>query len=100
VEQLDGLERWIAREFGDEAAEAPLAGPLTMLQKLREQDLEPEPPDNKPRIRKGTAEDRRVAVEDKDMRHGRRSKSKRFNGYKEHIACDLDTELIIACGSE
>jgi hypothetical protein len=65
---------------------------------LREQDLDPEPPDGKPRIRKGTAVDRRVSVEDKDMRHGRKSKSKRFNGYKGHIACDLDTELIVACG--
>ena len=98
VEQLDRLERWIARELGDEAAEPPLAEPLATLRQLREQDLDPEPPDDKPRIRKGTAEDRRVSVEDKDMRHGRKSKSKRFNGYKGHIACDLDTDLIVACG--
>jgi hypothetical protein len=31
------------------------------------------------------------------MRHGRKSKSKRFNGYKQHIATDLDTTLILAC---
>lgn len=98
VEQLDRLERWIVREFGEDAAEPPLAEPLATLRQLREQDLDPEPPDGKPRIRKGTAEDRRVSVEDKDMRHGRKSKSKRFNGYKGHIACDLDTELIVACG--
>jgi hypothetical protein len=98
VEQLDRLERWIAREFGEDASEPPLAEPLATLRQLREQDLDPEPPDNKPRIRKGTAEDRRVSVEDKDMRHGRKSKSKRFNGYKGHIACDLDTSLILACG--
>jgi hypothetical protein len=98
VEQLDRLERWIAAELGDEAAKPPLAESLATLRQLREQDLDPEPPDNKPRIRKGTAKDRRVSVEDKDMRHGRKSKSKRFNGYKGHIACDLDTELILACG--
>jgi hypothetical protein len=98
VEQLDRLERWIAREFGDETAQPPLAEPLATLRQLREQDLDPEPPDGKPRIRKGTVEDRRVSVEDKDMRHGRKSKSKRFNGYKGHIACDLDSELILACG--
>ncbi|WP_394823791.1 IS1182 family transposase [Pendulispora albinea] len=97
VKQLDGLERWIARELGEEAGEPPLAEPLATLRQLREQDLEPEPPDNKPRIRKGTAEDRRVSVEDKDMRHGHKSKAKRFNGYKGHIACDLDTNLIVAC---
>jgi hypothetical protein len=31
------------------------------------------------------------------MRHGRKSKSKRFNGYKRHIAADLDSHLILAC---
>jgi hypothetical protein len=98
VAQLDRLEQWIARELSDKASQPPLAEPLAMLRQLREQDLDPEPPDGKPRIRQGTAEDRRVSVEDKDMRHGRKSKSKRFNGYKGHIACDLDTELIIACG--
>lgn len=97
VEQLDRLERWIGRELGAEAEEPPLAEHLATLRQLREQDLDPEPPDNKPRIRKGTAEDRRVSVEDKDMRHGRKSKSKRFNGYKGHIACDMDTQLIVAC---
>jgi hypothetical protein len=28
---------------------------------------------------------------------GRTSSSKRFNGYKQHIATDLDTALILAC---
>ena len=31
------------------------------------------------------------------MRHGRKSKSKRFNGYKRHLARDLDSDLILAC---
>jgi len=31
------------------------------------------------------------------MRHGRKSKTKRFNGYKQHIANDLDTKLVLAC---
>jgi hypothetical protein len=97
VEQLDRLEAWIRREFGAQAAESPLVEPLATLRQLREQDLDPEPPGGKPRIRRGTAEDRRVSVEDKDMRHGRKSKSKRFNGYKSHIANDLDTGLILAC---
>lgn len=30
------------------------------------------------------------------MRHGRKSKSKRFNGYKQHLAADLDTTIILA----
>ena len=31
------------------------------------------------------------------MAHGRKSKSKRFDGYKEHIANELDSGLIVAC---
>jgi len=57
----------------------------------------PEPPDGGQQIRQGVAADRRVSIEDKQMRHGRKSKSKRFNGYKRHIAADLDTDLVLAC---
>jgi hypothetical protein len=31
------------------------------------------------------------------MRYGRKSKSKRFNGFKRHIAADVDRGLILAC---
>lgn len=32
------------------------------------------------------------------MRHGRKSKSQTIKGYKSHLAGDLDTNLIVACG--
>lgn len=97
VEQLDHLESWIHREFAEAVIEPPLFDHLATLQQLRRQDLEPEPPGGKAKIREGTVAERRVSVEDKEMRHGRKSKSKRFNGYKGHIAIDLDTGLILAC---
>ena len=31
------------------------------------------------------------------MRHGRKSKSKRFNGYKQHLSTHLDAGLVLAC---
>jgi len=31
------------------------------------------------------------------MRHGRKSKSKRFDGYKQHVSTDLETDLVLAC---
>src|SRR5260370_41704898 len=31
------------------------------------------------------------------MRHGRKRKTKLFNGYKRHIARDLDAKLVLAC---
>ena len=49
------------------------------------------------RIRQAVAQDRRVSVEDGEMRHGRKSQSKRFNGFKQHIAAEMDLDLIVAC---
>jgi hypothetical protein len=97
VEQLDCLESWIHREFAEDVVQPPLLDHLATLHQLRQQDLDPEPPGGKAKIREGTVEERRVSVEDKEMRHGRKSKSKRFNGFKGHIAIDLDTSLILAC---
>ena len=97
VEQLDALEDWIQKKLPDEVTQPPLAEHLATLRQLREQDLEPDPSGNGPRLRRGVATDRRVSIEDADMRHGRKSKRKRFNGYKRHIAADLDSELILAC---
>jgi hypothetical protein len=97
LEQIDALEAWMRKYMPEEVDRPPLAEHLETLRQLREQDLEPDPSDGRPRIRRGVAEDRRVSIEDAEMRHGRKSKSKRFNGYKRHIAADLDTELVLAC---
>lgn len=97
VEQLDHLEAWLREQMPRQIDNRPLAEHLETLRQLREQDLEPDPSGGGVRIRRGVAEDRRVSVQDKDMRHGRKSKSKRFNGYKRHIASDLDSDLILAC---
>lgn len=98
VEQLDALETWVREQIPAELNQPPLAEHLATLRQLRGQDLEPDPSGGgSPRIRRGVAEDRRVSVQDKDMRHGRKSKSKRFNGYKRHLAADIDTKLILAC---
>jgi len=97
VEQLDALETWVAKHLPEQAKHPPLSDLLATLRQLRDQDLEPDPSGGGARIRDGVAPDRRVSVEDAEMRHGRKSKSKRFNGYKRHIAADLDTDLILAC---
>jgi hypothetical protein len=97
IEQLDALQVWVGEQLPGQVDQPPMAEHLETLRQLREQDLEPDPSGGGPRIRRGVAEERRVSVQDKDMRHGRKSKSKRFNGYKRHITADLDTELIVAC---
>ncbi|NOJ81180.1 IS1182 family transposase [Myxococcus xanthus] len=93
--QLDRLMAWVARQSKSCAA-APLTRYIEALAQVKAQDLEPRP-EGGVRIRQGVAADRCISIEDPDMRHGRKSKSKRFNGYKQHIGTDLDTELVVAC---
>jgi hypothetical protein len=50
------------------------------------------------RIRQGVAKDRRISIEDPQMRHGRKTRSQRIDGYKRYVLTDLDTELIPAVG--
>jgi hypothetical protein len=94
--QLENLKDWIALQLKDELTKPPLKDEIETLAQLMSQDLEPDPSGGGVKIREGVAPDRRVSVEDREMRHGRKSKSKRFNGYKRHIATDLDTDLILA----
>ena len=42
-----------------------------------------------PKLIKGVAKDRRISIEDPDMRHGRKSRSQKIDGYKRHILKDL-----------
>lgn len=93
--QVSSLQKWVARHL-NEAVSEPLRPYIEALTQVRSQDLE-QVDDGRVRIRQGVARDRRISVEDAEMRHGRKSKSKRFDGYKEHIARDLDFPAIVAC---
>jgi transposase len=45
-------------------------------------------------LREGVAKDRLVAVHDPEMRHGRKSARKRFDGHKVQIAVDTESQLV------
>ena len=47
-------------------------------------------------LREGVAKDRMPSVHDPEMRHGRKSAQKRFDGHKAQIAVDTDEQLITA----
>jgi len=65
-----------------------------LLAQLLLQDIE-RPPDG-PAIKEGVSPDRVVSVHDPEMRHGRKSASKRFDGHKAAIAVDPESQLITA----
>ena len=47
-------------------------------------------------LKEGVSKDRMVSVHDPEMRHGHKSKRKRFDGHKAAVAVDTDTQLITA----
>lgn len=65
-----------------------------LLTQLLLQDIQ-RPPDG-PAIKEGVSPDRVVSVHDPEMRHGRKSASKRFDGHKAAIAVDPESQLITA----
>jgi hypothetical protein len=97
LDELESLVAWLS-VCADEALTAKeVAEPLAVLGQVVSQDLEVAERGEGLQIRKGVAPDRRISVEDGEMRHGRKSASRGINGYKRHIATDLDTGLIVAC---
>jgi len=70
-----------------------IAAAAALLRRLIAQDVE-EKPEGGCQIKPGTEKDRLVSVEDPEMRHGRKSASKRFNGHKVAVAVDLESQLI------
>ncbi len=96
VIELENLKDWLAANLSEQMRKPPLSDEVATLTQLMDQDLEPDPDGGGKKIREGVAEDRRVSVEDPEMRHGRKSKSKCFNGYKRHLAVDLDSGLILS----
>jgi hypothetical protein len=94
IEALDAVEGYLDhRPKGDGEAAAEMG----IVRRVREQDVK-EAPGEVPELIRGVAPERLVSVEDPQMRHGRKSKSVRFCGYKRHVLRDLDTSLVRAVG--
>jgi hypothetical protein len=89
---LDRVGAFAAGQAGDEAAGEAVA----VARQVRDQDVDLT--GAAPSLRRGVARDRRISVEDGDMRHGRKSRSVLFDGYKRHVMRDLDTGLVPAVG--
>ena len=72
-----------------------LARADALLAAIVAQDVETDPVSGAPRLAQQVAKDRIVSTTDPEMRHGRKSKSRRFNGHKMHVISDADTELVL-----
>jgi transposase len=71
-----------------------VAEPAELLAQVIDQDIETDDSGD-PQIRQGVAPDRVISHSDPEMRHGRKSASRRFDGHKVDIIGDEDSELIL-----
>lgn len=72
-----------------------VAEAAALLAVIAGQDTEPGP-DGVFRIARKVAPDRVISTVDTQARHGHKSRARRFDGYKAHLAVDPDDELITA----
>jgi hypothetical protein len=75
-------------------ADQALVAEAELLARILAQDIERD--EHGPRLKRGVAPDRLIAVHDPEMRHGRKSRSHRFDGHKVQLAADTDSQLITA----
>jgi hypothetical protein len=92
---LRAVETWVQTLQQEDAQVAQSS--LSIAQQVKEQDVEVDEK-GKESLIDGVAKDRRISVEDGQMRHGRKSRSVLVDGYKRHVLHDLDTGLIRAVG--
>lgn len=93
---LQTVEQWF-HGLAQEEQNAQAEQYLKAAQQVKQQDIEKDE-SGKEKLREGVAKDRRISIEDDQMRHGRKSSSVLINGYKRHVFQDLDTDLIRAVG--
>ena len=100
IEMFGRIQSWLKTQFSLEKMKTPpISTHLKLVETIIAQDTEPDPNSpHKKRIIDGVAKNRMVSISDKDMRHGRKTTTKTFNGYKRHIATDADVPGLI-CGT-
>ena len=96
LKEVERWQCWLAQPQTLAVQQPPLQEVMETSTQMITQDTEPDPeggPSGR-RLKKHVAPDRRISIEDNDMRHGRTSRAKTFNGFTEHCAGDVDSTVI------
>jgi len=96
LDTLTSVEAWVM-QTPEGQTDHTVQESLQTAHQVRDQDVTVDE-EGKPTLRQGVAPDRRISVEDPEMRHGRKSRHKRIDGYKRHVLSSLDSRLIHAVG--
>jgi hypothetical protein len=97
LDALRACEDWLGAHPEVIEEQPAVLTTLAIAAQVRDQDVSTSPAGT-PTLRDGVAPDRRISVEDAQMRHGRKSRSQLIDGYKRHVLRDLDSGLIAAVG--
>jgi len=95
--QLDSLASWLEKQLPEEAANRRSRSTSTHSNRFVPRTSSPIP---RAAARASERASRKIVgspSRTSRMRHGRKSKSTRFNGFKRHIAADVDRDLVLAC---
>jgi transposase len=84
----------VVREATAHLDDAKIREASGLIGAVIDQDVEADE-QGRPQIRRGVARDRIISHSDPEMRHGRKSKSRRFDGHKLHLVTDEQTELVL-----
>jgi hypothetical protein len=93
---LTAVEGWLETQ-PESKADPAVQRNMQTAQQIKAQDVELTEAGTAT-LRKGVAKERRISIEDAQMRHGRKSRSVRVDGYKRHVLHDLDSGLVRAVG--
>jgi hypothetical protein len=94
VNLLETVTKWV--EQGTPPSPVAQAA-LDTAQQIKTQDIELSDT-GRPQLKQKVARNRRISIEDPHMRHGRKSRRQRVDGYKRHVLRDLDSGLIPCVG--
>jgi hypothetical protein len=97
LETLEAVEQWLAGQPPTVREEPEVQSTLAAAQQIKAQDVTTSEQGTLT-LRRGVAKDRRISLEDAQLRHGRKSRSQRVDGYKRHVLHDLETGLVRAVG--
>lgn len=93
---LDRVESQLEKKTEDDQF-SQAAKTLQVARQIQTQDVTVDC-ELKPKLSKGVAKNRRISIEDPDMRHGRKSRSQLFDGYKRHVLRDLEIGVVRSVG--
>ncbi len=95
ADRLLALARQAQGRFPAESSQRKdIVEAMELLGQLLLQDVERQ--EDGPVLKEGVSRDRVPSVHDPEMRHGRKSKSNRFDGHKAAVVVDTDSQLITA----